>query len=102
MEMNIINLQWAEFKDTPKIKVKKWCSRLVHFAEISLQQLKMVLMVRSSHVGYIVFTSWTHMNATTKSLLRVGKLEIFFKPRVSELGTCQWKNVSDAMDAAKD
>ncbi len=26
----------------------------------------------------------------------------FLKPRVSELGACQWKNVSDAMDAAKD
>ncbi len=43
MEMRMINLQRAEFKDTPKIKVKKRCSRLVHFAEISLQQLKMVL-----------------------------------------------------------
>ncbi len=43
MEMKMINLQRAELKDTPKIKVKKWCSRLVHFAEISLQQLKMVL-----------------------------------------------------------
>ncbi len=30
-----------------------------------------------------------------------GKLKIFFKPRVSELGACQWENVSDAMDAAK-
>uniref|UniRef100_A0A672L3V9 ATP-binding cassette sub-family G member 2-like n=1 Tax=Sinocyclocheilus grahami TaxID=75366 RepID=A0A672L3V9_SINGR len=39
----IINLQRAEFKDTLKNKVKKLCSRLVHFAEISLQQLKMVL-----------------------------------------------------------
>ncbi len=35
--------QRAEFKNTPKIKVKKLWSRLVHFAEISLQQLKMVL-----------------------------------------------------------
>ncbi len=43
MEIKIINPQRAEFKDTPKIKVKKLCSRLVHFAEISLQQLKMVL-----------------------------------------------------------
>ncbi len=42
MEMKIINLQRAEFKDTLKIKVKKLCSRLVHFAEMSLQQLKMV------------------------------------------------------------
>ncbi len=56
-------------------------------------------MVHSSHVGYIVFTSWTHMNATTKSLLR---LEIFFKPRVSELWALSVKNVSNAMDAAKD
>ncbi len=43
MEIKMINLQRAKFKETPKIKVKKWCSRLVHFAEISLQQLKMVL-----------------------------------------------------------
>ncbi len=35
----------AELKDTPKIKVKKLCSRLVHFAELSLQQLKMVLSI---------------------------------------------------------
>ncbi len=35
------------------------------------------IMVRSSHVGYIVFTSWMHMNATTKSLFRVGN-SIFF------------------------
>ncbi len=37
-----------------------------------------------------------------KVVITSGKLEIFFKPRVSELGACQWKNVSDAMDAAKD
>ena len=43
MEMKIIHLQRTEFKDAPKIKVKKLCSKLVHFAEISLQQLKMVL-----------------------------------------------------------
>ena len=43
MEMKNIHLQRAELKDTPKIKVKKLCSKLVHFAEISLQQLKMVL-----------------------------------------------------------
>ncbi len=48
-------------------------------------------------------------NSTVESILRYhkviitsGKLEIFFKPRVSELGACQWKKVSDAMDAAKD
>ncbi len=54
------------------------------------------VMVRLSHVGYIVFTSWTHLNVITS-----GKLDIFFKPRVSKLGVRQWKNVSDAMDAAK-
>ncbi len=43
MQMKMINLQRAEFKDTPEIKVKQLCSRLVHFAEISLQQLRMVL-----------------------------------------------------------
>ncbi len=43
MEIKMINLQRAEFKATPKIKVKIWCSRLVHFAEFPLQQLKMVL-----------------------------------------------------------
>ncbi len=37
-----------------------------------------------------------------KVVITSGKLEIFFKPRVSELGTCPWKNVSNAMDAAKD
>ncbi len=37
-----------------------------------------------------------------KVVITSGKLEIFFKPRVSELGACQWKNVSNAMDAAKD
>ncbi len=42
MEMKIINLHRAEFKDTLKIKVNKLCRRLVHFAEMSLQQLKMV------------------------------------------------------------
>ncbi len=30
-----------------------------------------------------------------------GKLKMFFKPRVSELGACKWKNMLDAMDAAK-
>ncbi len=54
-------------------------------------------MVRSSHVGYAQV-----MNATTKSVITSGKLEIFFKPGVSELGACQCKNVSDAMDVAKD
>ncbi len=42
MEMKMINLQGASFKDTPKIKMEKLCSWLVHFAGISLQQLKMV------------------------------------------------------------
>lgn len=32
-----------EFKDTLKIKMKKRCSKLVHFSEILLKQLKMVL-----------------------------------------------------------
>ncbi len=50
MEMKLINLQRAEFKDTPKIKVKKWCSRLVHCAEISLQQLKIVLSLYGPHM----------------------------------------------------
>ncbi len=41
-------LKWPTYRGlnskTPrKSKWKKWCSRLVHFAEISLQQLKMVL-----------------------------------------------------------
>ncbi len=36
-----------------------------------------------------------------KVVIMSGKLEIFFKPRVSELGACQWNNVSDAMDATK-
>ncbi len=40
------------------------------------------------------------MNATTKLLLQMGN-SIFFKPRVSQLGACQWENVSDAMDTAK-
>ncbi len=31
-----------------------------------------------------------------KVVITSGKLEIFFKPRVSELGAWQWKNVSDA------
>ncbi len=43
-------------------------------------------------VGYIVFKRWMHLNATIKSLLRLGN-SIFFKPRVSELGTCQWKMI---------
>ncbi len=43
MEILIINLQRAEFKDTPKIKVKNVCSWLVRFAEVVLQQLKLVL-----------------------------------------------------------
>ncbi len=55
------------------------------------------LMVRSSHVGYIIFTSWIHMNATIKSLLRVGNSkfsvspEFLWRGRVSEK-TCrmQW------------
>lgn len=34
MEIKIVNLQGAEFKDTPKIKVKKYFGRLVNFAEI--------------------------------------------------------------------
>ncbi len=54
-------------------------------------------MVRSSHVGYIVFMSWMHMNATTKSLLQVGNSTFSVSPefpiwgRVSEK-TCrmQW------------
>lgn len=35
-EMKIINLQRAEFKDTPKIKVKKkkGCGKLVHLGKI--------------------------------------------------------------------
>ncbi len=37
-----------------------------------------------------------------KVVITSGKLEIFFKPRVSKLGACQWENMSDAMDAAKD
>ncbi len=37
-----------------------------------------------------------------KVVVTSGKLKIFFKPWVSELGACQWKNLSDAMDAAKD
>ena len=41
MEMKIIHLQRAEFRDSPKIKVKNVCSKPVHFAEISFQQLKM-------------------------------------------------------------
>ncbi len=36
-----------------------------------------------------------------KVIITRGKLYIFFKPQVSELGACQWKNVLDAMDAAK-
>ncbi len=31
-----------------------------------------------------------------------GKLEIFFKPEFPSWGACQWKNVLDAKEAAKD
>ncbi len=56
-----------------------------------------ILMVHSSHVGYIILTSRMHMNTTTKSLLRVGNselslsLEFLSWGRVSEK-TCrmQW------------
>lgn len=34
MEMKIIKLQRAEFKNTPKIKVKNCHGRLIHLAEI--------------------------------------------------------------------
>ncbi len=37
-----------------------------------------------------------------KVVVNSEKLNIFFKPRVSESWACQWENVSDAMDAAKD
>ncbi len=43
-------------------------------------------MVRSSHVGYIVFTSWTHMNATTKSLLLVGNYKFSLSPEFPSCG----------------
>ncbi len=67
------------------------------------------LMVLEKCIVTNLFTidSWCVQVMSDTSYLRVerptsGKLEIFFKPRVSELGACQWKNVSDAMDAAKD
>ncbi len=80
-----------------KLQVYVYMSELESY-NIIFTERGLVLMVRSSHVGYIVglFTSWTHMNATTKSLLWVGH------SKFSELGACEWKNVSDAMDAAKD
>ena len=41
----------------PKMKVKKWCSRLVHFAKMSLYQLKMILR---SLCGLHVFVFMPH------------------------------------------
>lgn len=43
MEIKMINLQRAEFKGPPKIKVKNRCDRLVRFADIPFQQLKVIL-----------------------------------------------------------
>ncbi len=35
-----------------------------------------------------------------KVVITSGKLDIFFKPWVSELGACQWKNVSDEIQSS--
>ncbi len=61
-------------------------------------------MVRTSHVRSQIHCIY-ELNAHEchhKVVITSGKLKIFFKPQVSELGACQWKNMSDAMDAAKD
>ncbi len=42
------------------------------------------------------------MNATTKSLLRVGNSKFSLSPEFPSWGRVSEKNVSDAMDAAKD
>ncbi len=36
-----------------------------------------------------------------KVVITSGKLKIYFKSRVCELGVCQWKNVSDTVDAVR-
>ncbi len=42
------------------------------------------------------------MNATTKSLLRVGNSKFSLSPEFPSCGRVSEKNVSNAMDAAKD
>ncbi len=42
------------------------------------------------------------MNATTKSFFKSGKLKIVFKPSFWVGGVSVKKNMSDAMDTAKD
>lgn len=56
IEMKMINQQRAEFKGTLRIKLKTLCGRLAHLAEMSLQQLKMLL---SSLYGHHVFVCMT-------------------------------------------
>lgn len=45
----------------------------------------------SSHFGKIVFTSWTHMNATTKSQIRVGCSGFSLSSDLHELRAFQWE-----------
>ncbi len=75
-EMKILNIQRAEFKDTPEIKVKNWCSMLVHFAEISMQQL----MVLSSVYGPLVLVCMHALNETTDG---VPSSQIWTRPSLS-------------------
>lgn len=46
------------------------------------------LMMRSSHVRKIVFTSWTHVK-TNKVVITSGEAQDFLWVRVPELGACQ-------------
>lgn len=57
MEMKIIKLQMAEFNNTMKTNVKKWCDRLVRFDEISLQQLKQYSVVS---LAPMCLHAWQH------------------------------------------
>ena len=45
MEIKVFNLKRLHFTDTPEIKVKKLCGRLVHFDKIQSLHLKMLLII---------------------------------------------------------
>lgn len=52
MEIKIINLQRAEFRERQKIRVKKWNIGLVHATEISLSSLYVCLYTCLKTLGH--------------------------------------------------
>ncbi len=71
MQMKMINLQRAEFKDTPEIKVKQLCSRLVHYLKFHCSNSEWYSVVSMAPTClYVCLTTSGHApNETMDSVL---------------------------------